>query len=201
MVQAKANDRDSAIEIIVDSFWQNPSVLNTIKGGTEIQKKRQITTLAGYAFDYGLRRNGVWFSSDKSGIAICYEFGSIKENLNDLYGQIALLFKTIGITRIGSVLTHEKELKNGRNTTAPFLYFWFYGVKTGDQGKGAALELKNGIFQLSQQLQLPIYAETSVPKNYRVYQRYGFECYHELKDRTSDNGSTLWFLKRPPDPA
>ena len=74
------------------------------------------------------------------------------------------------------------------------LYFWFLGVEKG--GNKAVFEIKDQIFQWSEEKKLPILLETSVIRNRKVYERYGFEVYHTWDD--SGNGNTLWFMRRMP---
>ena len=57
---------------------------------------------------------------------------------------------------------------------------------------GSVLEIKNAIFTKSKKEKLPIYLETSVEKNRRVYERYGFNVYYTIRL----GESTLYFLKR-----
>ena len=74
------------------------------------------------------------------------------------------------------------------------MYFWFLGVEKG--GDQAVYELKDHLFELSKNQQLPILLETSVPRNRSVYERYGFEVYHTWED--SGNDKALWFMMRKP---
>ena len=57
---------------------------------------------------------------------------------------------------------------------------FIFGVKKG--GDRAAFELKNYIFQMSQNEKNPILLETSVKRNKLIYERYGFYVYHEWID-------------------
>ena len=75
-----------------------------------------------------------------------------------------------------------------------YLYFWLFVVLPSARGSQAALELKNVIFKESDRLKLPIYLETTLQKNKRVYERFGFKVYHIWEIEKRD--VTMYFMKR-----
>jgi len=190
--QATIKDKKLAVKILTESFQSNPSVLWVVKQDKKINKR--IEELSKYAFDTGVRRNGVYISSDKTGVAICYEYNIKKESLADYWSQAKLAFRCIGLNRVVKVLKREAYIKKNRDADNHFLYFWFFGVSNKGKGKNAAKELKDHIFKLSDSKKLPIYLETSVNKNQNVYQRYGFETYYTWEDYGKD--VKLWFMKK-----
>lgn len=183
------SDRQVVVDIIADSFVNNPSVLSVVR---KSRLKRRIAGLASYAFKFAYRRNGVFLSSDKSGVAICYRFNVKKESLPDYWAQLILLLTSLSLKRVPKLLEREKYLKTKRPASGDFLYFWFFGVHSKGKGRGAAVELKNAIFAEAEQLSLPIYLETSVEKNRRVYERYGFTVHEEWYNEKE--GITLWLM-------
>ncbi len=191
MKKAVISDKKLVTDIISESFNYNPSVISAIKPG-EKQKKQRLNGLAEYAFKTALRRNGVFISSDRKGVAICYRYNEKKESIIDYWNQLVLVIKSIGISRIFKLLKRESYIKKMRPESGNYLYFWFFGVAETGRGQGAATELKDAIFREAENKNLPIYLETSVEKNKIVYERYGFEVYHIQKN----NNMTLWFMRR-----
>ena len=192
----KANKKDLAlvVEILAKSFQKNPSVLWVVKKDKKINDR--IKAVCRYSFYTVLYRDGVHISSDENGVALCYKYNAHKESLKDYWNQLILALKAIGLTRVFEVLKREAYMKKMRPTDGEFLYFWFYGVKPEAQNGFAAKELKNHIFQLADNLKLPVYLETSVEKNRRVYERYGFELYHTWP--VKKQGINLYFMRRMP---
>ena len=52
------------------------------------------------------------------------------------------------------------------------------------------------LFKESEERRLPIVAETSVEKNKRVYERFGFDVYQVFED---NKGPKLYMMIRQPD--
>ncbi|UKN03500.1 hypothetical protein K6119_08230 [Paracrocinitomix mangrovi] len=191
MKKASINDLDKVVNILTQSFMENPSVLNAVKPGKNIEKR--VRELAIYAVKTGLLREGVYLSDDDTTAAVCYHYNIRKEGLKDYFNQIRLVAKSIGILRVPGMLKKEGYLKKIRPSHDNFLYFWFLGTSKEGIGKGGAQEIAKGIEQLSIEKQLPIYLETSVPKNKRVYERFGFETYHEWKGL---DDKALYFMRK-----
>ncbi len=183
--------KKKVIAIIEESFHNNPSVVSVINP----KKPRSLKALACYAFDTAISRNGVLLSSNREAVAICYPYNYKKEGLRDIWYQILLVLNCIGISRVPDVLKREAYVKKMRPTDGKFLYFWFFGATNIGKKTSAARELKEQIFDWSLRDDLPIYLETSVPRNKRVYEYFGFETYHEWNQ---PNGGTLFFMRRSP---
>lgn len=188
------SDQELVVNIISKSFDENPSVNWVIKN--DLKREQRIRHLAKYSFKTALRRNGVFISSGGKGVALCYEADYKKESILDYWDQLILVFKAIGILKIPSVLKRESYTKSIRPSSGRYLYFWYYGVEPGFNGNGDARELKQGIFQLADRKQLPIYLETSIDKNRIVYKRYGFELYHTWN--VKEQNINLYFMRRFP---
>lgn len=191
MYRATKKDRSTVIKIITDSFHNNPSVRSVVNP----RKKNGLQALAQFAFDTAIMRDGVHLSSDKESVAICYIYGSKKEGLVDLKNQLQLVMNCIGISKLFATMKREAYVEKQRPPDGKFLYFWFFGATQQGIRSKSAISLKNHIFQLSRTTNLPIYLETSVSKNRRVYEHFQFEVYHEWEQ---ENGTTLWFMKRSP---
>lgn len=195
MRRAVKSDEKRVVDILTQSFESNPSVLWVVKKDRKLKKR--IKELCRYSFNTALRRQGVWLSSNRNGVALCYPYNAKKDGFADYLSQISLVLRAVGLKRVPMVLKRESYIKQHRPADGNFLYFWFLGVLPGHQDGKAARELKEHILNLSSKSSLPIYLETSVEKNRRVYQRFGFEVYHQWV--SDDNETVVYFMRRMPD--
>ncbi len=194
MLLVEKKHKKKITQIITEAFEANPSVNWVVKN--DHKKEQRIRALAEYSFDTAFRRNGVFVSDNLEGVALCYKYNFRKESLADYYAQLKLLFKSIGVTRVFEVLNRQAYISKHRPKDGYFLYFWFFGVSNKGRGSHAAKQLKDEIFNLSKETNLPIYLETSVEKNKKVYERYGFDTYHVW--HYEKKGIDLHFMKRDP---
>ena len=196
MRKAEKKDQGRVLEILTSSFETNPSVLWVIRKDSKIKKR--ILALCNYSYKTAFLRKGVYLSSDESGVALFYKYNIRKDGLRDYLNQAALLCNAVGISRLKLVLRREAYIKNYRPKDGEFFYFWFLGVHPNSQNGFAARELRDHLLNISDQEQLPIYLETSVGKNKKVYERYGFETYHQW--HSDDKKTTVFLMRRTPLP-
>ncbi len=189
-MQSTLSDKKDAVKIITDTFLANPSVNVVI--GDKGNKRKKIERLADYAFIKALNRQGAYVSENKMGTALFFKSNVKGANLKELYYEVRFAL-SIPIKKVFQTLKREAYLKNNRAYTE-YYFFWFLGVKDG--GGRAGFELKDVLFKKAQDIQLPILLETSVERNVRIYERYGFETYHIWDDEV--NGVRLWFMKKDP---
>lgn len=192
MRKALKKDQSKAVEILSRSFRSNPSVNAVIKNDSRANER--IKALCQYSFKTALLRDGAYISSNEKGIALCYRYNYKKESFADYWNQFLLATKAIGFSRVLPILKREHYIKSKRPLNGNYLYFWFLGTLPDAQDGKAARELKDAILKKSTELHLPIYLETSVAKNKRVYERYGFEVYHTWT--MDENGTVLYFMRR-----
>jgi len=188
MTFASIKDKKDLINIITETFDANPSV--NILIGIKGNRRKRLELMAKYAFIKALNRDGAFISENKKGIALFYRSNYGKSNLKEIFYEIRFAL-SLPIKKVFQALKREAYLKKHRYQGTHF-YFWFFGVQKG--GVAAGFELKNALYQLSDQEQLPIILETSVERNKIAYERYGFKAYHQWNDY--GDGHTLWFMKR-----
>lgn len=185
-------DRSDIVNIIVETFKLNPSVVSIIgKGGN---KEKKLQCLAEYAYVKAKNRNGVYLSKNKKGTALFFHSKKTKFSLKELYYELRFA-SSLSIGKVMQTLKREAYL-NKHRCCDNYFYFWFLGVKKG--GEKAGFELKNVVFKKANDEQLPILLETSVERNVFIYKRYGFEIYH-IWDDTANN-IRVWFMKWKPNP-
>jgi len=191
MTLASKEDKLDAVRIITNTFDQNPSVNIVIGSGGNRRKK--IGRLGTYAFLKALNRKGAYLSSNRKGAALCFHSDAKGVNFAEFWAELRFAL-VIPPKKVMQTLKRESYIKKHRYQ-GKHLYFWFLGVEK-DGGK-AVFELKEHLFRLSEEQQLPILLETSVSRNKHVYERYGFEVYHTWND--SGDGKALWFMIRKPN--
>ena len=178
------------VDIIVDAFEHNPAVVDVVK--QDSRKKERVRKLVEYSFEFGKRRNGLYMTKDRNGIAIYY-VEDMKRTLADHWADVKLIFQVSGLKRVKYLLAREAY----RNKVRPkelFFYVWFLGVETTHRGTGSILELRNRIFEEADKRQLPTLVETTIEQNKRVYERFGFEVYH--KHQFHENMPPMYFMRR-----
>jgi GNAT superfamily N-acetyltransferase len=192
MRKADRKDIPLAVRIISESFDQNPGVVYTVKQDKKLELRyRRLTK---YVVKRAIRKSALYFSSDNKGVLIFYKYKDHPDSLADLWGKLYLICFVVGITRVGKLLSRENHLAKQRPIDGNYLYTWFFGVEKVARGKGAAVELKNYLYQKAEELKLPIYIETTIPVNKKIYERYGFEIYHTWKLPGTD--ITYWMMRR-----
>ena len=187
--------KQRVIDIISETFDDNAMINFIVK--QDKHRSNRIRRLAEYAYNRCARRQGVYISQDGQGVALCYKFNQ-KGSWKDIIDQIKLVFGVIGVNRIREAQLREKFRNGIRQSDGNFLYFWFLGVSRKSEGMEAVKELRNRIFEESQKREIPIYLETTIPKNKKVYERYGFKTIHEWQVPNSE-GITMWFMRREPN--
>lgn len=192
MRKATKKDKEVVVDIISTSFRDNPGVNWLLKNGGA--NKKAIKRLSALAFIKGLRRNGVFISSNEKGVAICYDPSIKRSSIQEIIYEFYFGITSINLLRIPEVLKRESYRKSKRPSSGNYLYFWFFGVVKG--GENAARELGKAVFEEAKQLNLPIYLEAAEKRNKLLYERYGFETYHYWE--VPEKNITFWFLRWEP---
>lgn len=189
MKKATLSDMSLVVNIIAETFDNNPGVNWLIKSG--VSHKKYIRRLAQYAFIKSYLRNGVFLSSNEKGVALFYKFNYKKFSIRERWYQLKFALTSISLYRLPSVLKREAYRNKMRPASGEYYYFWFFAVLPN--GSGAGFELKNALFELASKDNLPIYVETTLERNKKIYERAGFTTYHYWEDKEDD--IKFWFLK------
>ncbi|MGB4931037.1 MAG: hypothetical protein WBP43_13750 [Chitinophagales bacterium] len=192
---ATITDRTTVVSLIVTMFKSNPTIQFMVKNDRKVNKR--IQAIAEYAFDFAIKRNGVYISDNNKGVAICYHYTK-NLKISDLFLMAKMVLKAIHISKLLPIFMHDNFVKSQRPSDGNYLYFWFFGVLAEEQPKTSARDLTIALFQQASQMQVPIYAETTLEKNKKVYERFGFKVYKTWKNQTS--GVQVWFMRRDYQP-
>lgn len=184
MVQARLEDKEIVIDILVNSFRDNKSVNYIIKQ----DKKRlfRIRKLMEYSFDVCLLFGSILLSDDKKGCALLLFPQRKKTSLKSILLDARLVYYCCGIRNVGKALKRESKIK-AFHPKQPFKHLWFIGVNPGEQNKGIGSAILKHVINDD----TPVYLETSTLKNLPWYKKHGFEIYSEM-----DLGYTLYLLKK-----
>ena len=139
-------------------------------------------------------------SEENSGIAILFEenTGQKETFWSELKADIKLALKVTGIAKGLKALKIQGYVKNQRPKDEPHLYCWFWGImpeSRGIQGKKITYTMKDEIFRISKEKNLPVFAETRIRKVKVAYVRYGFKIFNEWQH---PSGDTMWFMRYDP---
>ncbi len=192
MRKASIAEKDKVIDIISSTFDTNPGINWLIKKSGS--HKRKIHRLASYAFLKSYLREGAFISSNEKGVALCYRFNYRVFSLREVIYQLRFALLSINPRRIPKVLKRESYRRSKRPDSGNYLYFWFLGVIP--DGRGAVYELRDAIFEMATELNLPIYLETAMERTKVAYERYGFETFYYWEDPAEN--IKFWFMKWEP---
>lgn len=70
----------------------------------------------------------------------------------------------------------RKENMKDRN----YLYFMIIGTANENQGKGHGKKIIEALIEKSESMKLPVYLETTTPKNIKMYENFGFKVIHKV---------------------
>ena len=191
MIQATKDDKHHVIDILATSFASNPTLLAMSR---KDQSGHRIKPILDYAFNYSMRRNGVYLSDDRKSVAFLNDESASRFSFLELMDKVKLIVRTIPVNRIGTILNHLRTIRAEKKTDGPFLHFWFLGARC-DSSLHSTRRFMTELFEMAKSRKKTIYAETTIPKNHRVFQRFGFDTYSIVSNATLD--LKVFCMKKP----
>lgn len=195
MRKGNRTDWERFSEIMNRAYATNPSVLWVLKNDSVYPRRLRILTR--YCFEKGLANDGIWFTEDFAGVSVVFELQHEKQSWRSLYWEIVLAMKGITIPRLKMVMKRDALIRKKRDPQTG-LYFWMYAADPDKMDGVAARKMRDYFFHWADESGQFILAETSVPKNERVYRYSGFETYDEWRDEKSE--MITWMMRRAPRP-
>jgi ribosomal protein S18 acetylase RimI-like enzyme len=189
MRKAENFDKAVVIEILTEAFNENKSVNYVVK--QDADRKDRIRKLMEYSFNLCNQFGEVWISEDKEACVLLLHPDKKRFTIASTLWDVNLAFSVIGLSRVKAVLDRESKIKLNHPAT-PFSYLWFIGVNPLKQGKGIGSDLLTKTIEICEKEKRPIYLETSVERNLKWYQSFGFEIF-----KTLDLSYKLYLLRRP----
>jgi len=178
------NLKCTIVEILYQSFKENYSVNYVVK--QDHRKEKRLRTLMKYSYYQGVRNGRIYLNKDKTACAIILNSTKKKTNLQDIYWDVKLVFKCIGLMRIFKVLKRESLIKKN-HPKFEHIHLWYIGVLPEHQGNGNGRSLMTKIINDAFESGLPIFLETSTVRNFKFYENLGFH----LEKINSDLGYSL----------
>lgn len=185
-------DKDHALSLLQQSFDENPTVtaLSRKKGG-----EYYIQPLLEYAFYFSLARDGIYFSDNDNCVAF-FNRSDQKGDMREIYYLLRLLVKGVDVFKIPKILRHLKNVKKLKNAERETYYhFWFLGSTNSSSDVRMSSHFIWELLKVAEAENVPVYAETTLKKNSRVFTRFGLELYHELKNENL--GIHVYMMKKP----
>lgn len=190
-------DKQEIIEHVSILLQEIPTSLEIVKD--DHKREKRFRYLAKYMVEKAIEKDGLIISENGRGIAILFRTNSkdgsfIKDTIKDL----KLAINVTGIKKGLRALKNQKYINSQRPKEGDYLYCWFWGILPDSRGSDdskTAYEMKNKFYAISQELQLPIYAESRIRRIALAYRRYGFNLFHEWQH---PSGDTMYFLKYLP---
>lgn len=189
---ATKNDRAKVVKVLQKAFKDNPTMQFITR---RFKKEKHIAAVMKYAFDFALRRRGVYITENGKGVAIYYSYYEKKIDLLDLFYQFRLAITALPLFRLRQIWEHTKMVNKLRVKKGQFLYIWFIGVDPEEYPRTSPAAFKKKIFDSALKLQLDIYAETTRRELKVGYERLGFQVYKKWYN--SKNDLNVWFLRKP----
>jgi len=184
----------NVLPILFNAFRQNPwfrCIANPERKTTQFEKVLM------FSLRYAHRRKGVLLSDDGKAVALCFKKSpGDKEHLSDKIERFWLAISAFKVWRLPAILRHQAYLNRQRPEHEAYLHFWFLGAAEGAASSGSTNALIKQIFAHADEQQLTIYAETTLERNCRIYERFGMECYHRYESDVFP--VRVWMLKRTP---
>jgi hypothetical protein len=194
MQLATSSDQKIIQSMIASAVYENPKVQFQL-GKQNYDKK--VKWLSWFIYQFAMKRKAIYLSENKDALIIFMKSDQWQKRWHDFPLYFRLFFSVFNWSRIFQILRLESSLEKIRPHQTPYLYVWVLGSAPHSKGNGAAHELKQSLFKISQDLQLPIFAETAFEQNHIVFQRFGFETYH--KQEFPEIPLCIHFMKRPVD--
>lgn len=190
-------DKDEIIQHVATLLQEIPTSLEIVKNDSK--KEQRFHYLAKHMVEKAIQKDALMVSDDGRGIAIFFKMDGKSEGFwTELMSDLKLALKVTGIKKGLKALQSQKFVRQQRPNDGEFLYCWFWGIlpdARGNTSDKTPYKMKDEMFRISKELQLPIYAETRIRKVSIAYRRYGFKL---LKEWKHPSGDLMYFLKYTP---
>jgi len=191
-------EKEEIISKVTSLLKEIPSSMDIVKKGGNRHKRFEY--LATHMVEKAIEKDALIISENRMGIAILFKTSKKDDNfLKDIWSQIGLVLNVTGIKNAYRIVKNQNYIKKQRPQTGEYLYCWFWGILAESRGADTQVgkEMKDEFYRQAIEYQIPLYAETRMRKNALVYQRFGFELFHEWQH---PSGDTMYFLRYNPPP-
>ncbi|MGB7843532.1 MAG: hypothetical protein WBL21_12115 [Salinimicrobium sp.] len=193
-------DKQQIIDNVSTLLQEIPTSMEIVKD--DKKREKRFHYLAKHMVEKAIEKDALITSDDGKGIAILFRTSSKDKNFwKDLIMDLKLALNVTGIKKGLKAMKVQQYVKNQRPQNGEeYLYCWFWGILSdvrGSDDSKIAYNMKNRFYEISKELQLPIYAETRIRRISIAYRRYGFEQFNEWDHPAGDK---MYFLRYTPPP-
>ncbi|MUP44211.1 hypothetical protein E0K83_00440 [Gramella sp. BOM4] len=189
-------EKEEIIDKVSTLLQEIPSSMDIVRKGGN--RERRFHYLATHMVNKAIEKDALIVSENRQGIAILFKTSKKDDNIwKELWTQLKLVANVTGVKNALNILKTQKYIKDQRPQEGEYLYCWFWGILKESRGAETQVgkEMKDEFFRRAHDTGLELYAETRGRTNAIVYQRVGFDLFHEW-DHPS--GDTMYFLKYNP---
>lgn len=185
------SDKEIVISIVEHAFSGNPRLKTMSKEGKVEQSIRGMTK---YAYKLIKKFNGVYLSEDKTTVLFYYRKSDYKMRFGDYLRYAWMSLTCLRLSQVIPTIKRENKIASLRPDIPDYIYVWILGSIPNNKSLRGLTDIRNHLFGLSEELDIPILIETVVEKMLKLYKYVGFEMYNEWHDDDAD--LNVWFLKR-----
>lgn len=185
------SDKDIVISIIERAFIENPRLVTMAKKG---KLEKSVRGMTKYAYYLVSKFNGIYLSKDKTTVLFYYLKSQYKMNLWDYLKYMWMFLTCIKISQFIPTIIRERKIESMRPDIPDYIYVWILGSVPGNKSLQGLADIRDHLWDMSKELNLPILIETTIDKVIKLYRYVGFEVYDEWKDEAA--GLNVRFLKR-----
>lgn len=189
-------NKEEIIGHVAEILKETPSAQDIVKKGGD--RDNRFRYLAVHMVEKAIKKDALILSKNGKGIAILFRTNKNDSSFfKDIREEIGLVLNVTGIKNAFKIIKNQKYIKAQRPQNGDYLYCWFWGIVPDQRGADTQVgkEMKDEFLRLSDELQLPLYAETRTKRNVLVYRKFGFELFHTWE---RPDGNSMWFLRYMP---
>ena len=190
-MQIDQADREIILSIVSRAFEENPRAQAMMK---KKNPSRSVRLMTEYAYGLVGKLSGIYISEDKSTVLFYYKNSDYRRGFIDYLKYTWMFLRAIRASQLLPTLKREKYIKSLRPDYNDYIYVWVLASIPDKTSIRGLVDIRDHLFELSENLNLPILIETTVEKLLKLYKYVGFETYHTWYDKDAD--LKVWFLQR-----
>lgn len=191
MRRAVPADVPVAVTTLTRAFADYPWTRHTLAADDHSRRLARSQEL--FLTRVGLPHGRVWVARD--GLAVSVWTTPDREGLDAVFAELAPRFTELAGDRAAAAETAEATLAPHR-PREPVWYLGTVGVDPAHQGAGLGSAVVRPGLAAADADGVPVFLETSLPANVRLYRRLGFTVTAEVE--LPDGGPTTWCMLRRP---
>jgi GNAT superfamily N-acetyltransferase len=192
LILATRADKKRILDILVTAFANDPQINWYVGEGPGKERRRR--TLMEFSTEQGLANRTIYLTPDKNAVAIWRKSAENRLSLPLLFLYLKFIW-VMGHKRVKTITQKGEEIAQRYPQDRPYWYLWLLGADPAHQGKGLSSQLLRPRLAEAEEAQLPVYLETTNPRNLPIYQKKGFEVYEQI-ELDAEKEIQLYFMRR-----